>query len=275
MLHGGRSGGGPLPGLVAADYGSLLLRDRHGQSRTSSSARITRWRRSGTQIGATTLAYLSPEAMVAATEQPKDNLCRACFDGDYPIVGISSKFALENQHPLRCHARPMKKARGCSGGILMDGSLHIRRYEGGDHDAVLELHETGLREMGTFIEEPGFDLDLLDIEGVYLEGDGEFLVGVCDGQVVAMGALRKTSPGRAEVKRMRVAPAFRRRGFGQEILDALHRRATELGYATLHLDTGVGHGAARNLYEANGYRKTRRGMVGPVECIFYEKSVLA
>jgi amidophosphoribosyltransferase len=35
--------------------------------------------------------------MVAAPEQPKDRLCRACFDGDYPITGTANKFALENQ----------------------------------------------------------------------------------------------------------------------------------------------------------------------------------
>jgi len=158
---------------------------------------------------------------------------------------------------------------------MIGEKLHIRRYESGDLESVLRLHEAGLREMGTLIEVPGFYDDLLDIEGVYFEGDGEFLVGVCDGQVVAMGALGKTSPERAEVKRMRVAPAFRRRGCGQAILDALHRRAAELGYAMLHLDTGVGHEAARNFYEMNGYRETRRGMVGPVDCVFYEKSVLA
>jgi amidophosphoribosyltransferase len=48
-------------------------------------------------IGATTLAYLSTEAMVAATGQPRGRLCRACFDGDYPIPGSSEKFALENR----------------------------------------------------------------------------------------------------------------------------------------------------------------------------------
>lgn len=129
--------------------------------------------------------------------------------------------------------------------------------------------------MGTLIEDPAFYVDLLDIEGVYLEGDGEFLVGVCEGQVVAMGGLMETSPGRAEIKRMRVAPAFRRRGFAQKILDVLHHRATELGYKTLHLDTGINHSAARDFYEANGYHETRRGLMGPVECVFYEKSVLA
>ena len=48
------------------------------------------------QIGATSLAYLSVDGMVAATEQPKGRLCRACFDGEYPIVGTAAKFALEN-----------------------------------------------------------------------------------------------------------------------------------------------------------------------------------
>ena len=168
----------------------------------------------------------------------------------------------------------MKKLVGAQEKTLAD-ELRVRRYERGDHTAVLKLHEAGLREMGTLIEEPGFYLDLLDIEGAYLEDDGEFLVGVCEGQVVAMGGLQKTSPERAEVKRMRVASAFRRRGFGQEILDVLHQRAAELSYAALHLDTGVSHGAARTLYESNGYRRTRFGKVGPVDCIFYEKSILA
>jgi amidophosphoribosyltransferase len=36
-------------------------------------------------IGADSLGYISLEGLVAATEQPSENLCRACFDGVYPI----------------------------------------------------------------------------------------------------------------------------------------------------------------------------------------------
>ena len=50
-----------------------------------------------TQIGATTLAYLSTDSMVAATRQPKLSLCRACFDGEYPVLGSTEKFALEDK----------------------------------------------------------------------------------------------------------------------------------------------------------------------------------
>ena len=36
-------------------------------------------------IGADSLAYVSLDELVAATTLPKDDLCRACFDGHYPI----------------------------------------------------------------------------------------------------------------------------------------------------------------------------------------------
>ena len=36
-------------------------------------------------IGADSLAYVSLNGLVAASRQPADRLCRACFDGQYPI----------------------------------------------------------------------------------------------------------------------------------------------------------------------------------------------
>ena len=38
-----------------------------------------------TSIDADSLAYISLEGLVGATEQPMDNLCRACFDNIYPV----------------------------------------------------------------------------------------------------------------------------------------------------------------------------------------------
>ena len=35
-------------------------------------------------IGATSLHYLSPEGMQAATRLPEASVCRACFTRDYP-----------------------------------------------------------------------------------------------------------------------------------------------------------------------------------------------
>jgi amidophosphoribosyltransferase len=36
-------------------------------------------------IGADSLAYIALESLVEATTVPADRLCRACFDGEYPI----------------------------------------------------------------------------------------------------------------------------------------------------------------------------------------------
>ena len=53
-------------------------------------------------VGADSLGYLSLEAMVEATGQPMEGLCRACFDGEYPIAipEQASKFLLEDQLPF-------------------------------------------------------------------------------------------------------------------------------------------------------------------------------
>lgn len=51
-------------------------------------------------IGADSLAYLSLDGMVAATGSPKDNFCRACFDGEYPVPvpeESPGKFVLEGR----------------------------------------------------------------------------------------------------------------------------------------------------------------------------------
>ncbi len=153
-------------------------------------------------------------------------------------------------------------------------SLRIRRYEPEDREAVWRLHNEALDEVGAHLGNGPWVDDLHGIEAAYLEAGGEFLVGVLDGRVVAMGALRRVSPEEAEVKRMRVEPALQGRGYGQALLDALHHRAAGLGYSTLRLDTAVRQRAARSLYERNGYRESRRGRIGQFDCVFYERNAV-
>jgi ribosomal protein S18 acetylase RimI-like enzyme len=158
---------------------------------------------------------------------------------------------------------------------VTDGTLRIRRYEAGDREPVWRLHDVAMRGAGIHLGEGHWYDDLHEIENVYLRKGGEFLVGTLGDEVVAMGAAKKTTDDRAEIKYMRVDPQFQRRGFGQAILTALERRAAELGYDTLHLDTAVQQKTARRLYESNGYREARRGRKGAIDCVFYEKSDFA
>lgn len=158
---------------------------------------------------------------------------------------------------------------------MIGQTLHVRRYKAGDREPVWRLHDVAMRGAGIHLGEGDWYDDLREIENVYLRNGGEFLVGTLGDEIVAMGAVKKTTDDRAEIKYMRVDPELQQRGFGQTILTALERRAVELGYETLHLDTAVRQKAARSLYESNGYREACRGKKGAIDCVFYEKSDLA
>ena len=151
----------------------------------------------------------------------------------------------------------------------------MRRYKDADHDAVWALHSHALRHVGAHGGRGPWDDDLDAIRQVYLERRGEFLVGLLDEHLVAMGALRRTSHDRAEVKRMRVAPHVQRRGFGRRILEHLETRANQLGYTHLHLDTTTQQLAAQALHRAHGYRETGRDLRDRFELIFFEKRLMA
>jgi GNAT superfamily N-acetyltransferase len=150
----------------------------------------------------------------------------------------------------------------------------IRRYGASDHDAVWQLHNVALWKVGAHAGNGPWDDDLHKIEEVYLDNGGEFLVGLVDGRIVAMGAIRRLTGEKAEVKRMRVHPDYQRRGLGQQILTALEDRARELGYRTLVLDTAVIQTAARQLYLKNGYHETGRTVLAGFDAIMFEKQLI-
>ncbi len=152
-------------------------------------------------------------------------------------------------------------------------ALLIRRYEPRDHDATWNLHNEALWKVGAHAGNGTWDDDLHKIEEIYLNNDGEFLVGLLDGKIVAMGAIKRLTNQKAEVKRMRVHPDYQRKGFGQQILTALEARAKELGYSTLALDTAVVQTAAQQLYLKNGFHETGRTVLAGFDALLFEKEI--
>ncbi|MDG4773838.1 MULTISPECIES: amidophosphoribosyltransferase [Micromonosporaceae] len=74
-------------------------------------------------IGADTLGYVSLAGLIAATEQPKTRLCRACFDGEYPIElpagNLIGKHVLEGVD------------RRVAGGVGHPGDITEQDYQAG------------------------------------------------------------------------------------------------------------------------------------------------
>jgi GNAT superfamily N-acetyltransferase len=150
----------------------------------------------------------------------------------------------------------------------------IRHYQDDDHDHVWSLHRLALLESGAYAQSGPWDDDLHHIEQVYINTGGEFLVGVCDDEIVAMGALVVVG-NKAEVKRMRVHPDHQRRGFGLAILEQLERRARELGYRTIQLETTAQQDSAQRFYLKNGYVESERTVWRNFTVIHYEKTLTA
>ncbi|RBY82069.1 N-acetyltransferase [Geodermatophilus sp. TF02-6] len=82
---------------------------------------------------------------------------------------------------------------------------------------------------------------------------GLFLVACVDGVPAGCGAWRAHAPGVAEVKRVYVEPAFRRRGLAQLLMAALEDSAAAAGHRAVVLNSGPRQPEALGLYAALGY----------------------
>jgi amidophosphoribosyltransferase len=82
-------------------------------------------------IGADTLGYISLAGLISATEQPKNRLCRACFDGEYPIElpagNLVGKHVLEGVGRRVATATPGDSERAESPLVATSGGPTIHR----------------------------------------------------------------------------------------------------------------------------------------------------
>jgi GNAT superfamily N-acetyltransferase len=101
--------------------------------------------------------------------------------------------------------------------------------------------------------------------------DGMFLVGFDGDEPVCGGGLKRLPDGAAEIKRMYVVPAARRRGLARQLLGALEDAARALGYAIVRLDTGPRQPHAQALYEAEGYVAIGNYNANPMAAFWGEK----
>jgi GNAT superfamily N-acetyltransferase len=101
---------------------------------------------------------------------------------------------------------------------------------------------------------------------------GVFLVGYLDGEAVACGGV-KSRPEGAEIKRMWVAPAARRRGVGRRLLAALEDVARTAGHRRLLLDTSAGQPEALAMYRALGYLEVPDYNGNPYAAHWFEKGL--
>ena len=149
-----------------------------------------------------------------------------------------------------------------------DVPVQIRSFRPGDQVACTRLYREGL--IGGALAENDTCVDLDDIHTVYMRPGNHFWVAEGPGgEVIGMIGVQHHEEGSGEIRRLRVAEAFRRRGIGSALVETAVRFCEERNYLKVTLDTFMEREPAVHLFEKFRFRHFRTRNVGGKDLMYF------
>lgn len=149
-------------------------------------------------------------------------------------------------------------------------TIRIRLAEPNDLDALRDLFNQSLIEGQIDNGDTGEDIE--NLQDWYFSDDGAsgFWVAEYEGKVIGMIGVRSMHDDSAEVRRLRVAPAYRRQGVGSRLMEQAVRFCKDQGYLKVRLDVRSERTPAIAMFEKLGFVHSRtREMGGRKRLDFY------
>lgn len=133
-----------------------------------------------------------------------------------------------------------------------------------------ELFEEYAAWLGVDLCVQGLEKELRDLPGNYSPPDGRLILATDEGKIAGCIAIRKIGPETCEMKRLYVRPAFRGRGLGRELANAIVEEARSIGYQKMRLDTLPRMmEQAVNMYHSFGFNEIEPYYANPVVGTMY------
>lgn len=153
---------------------------------------------------------------------------------------------------------------------MSDGEVpvKVRSFTPADQAVCNKLYREGL--IGGALSENDTCVDLDDIKTVYLRPGSHFWVAeALNGEVVGMIGVQHHEEGSGEIRRLRVATYFRRRGVGSALVEAAVRFCEQHNYLKVTLDTFMEREAAIRLFEKFRFRHFRTRNMGGKDLMYF------
>jgi ribosomal protein S18 acetylase RimI-like enzyme len=152
---------------------------------------------------------------------------------------------------------------------MMDDLRIVEASTRDDYAIGRELFEEYARAIDVDLCFQNFVAELDRLTVMYAPPAGALLLAKAGHDVAGCVGLRKFRDDICEMKRLYVRPAFRGKHLGRRMAEEIARRAGELGYRTLVLDTLGTMEAAQRLYVSMGFAPATSYYVNPLPDVKY------
>lgn len=135
-------------------------------------------------------------------------------------------------------------------------ALTIRSYQDEDHADVIRLYETGYLAGAVAANDTGADIEYM--RDAYFDSDRHhFWIATGDGKVLGMIGVGSDDDHTAEVRRLRVDPAYQHTDVAAQLLQIAIDHCKHHGYLKVRFDTRFEKEDAVDMFDRVGFQHTR------------------